>query len=209
MPSAAKADRGIRIEVLKGERLAAALSDVARLRIEVFRDWPYLYEGSLDYETHYLAEFAAAADAIVVAAFDGAAIVGAATAAPLAGHTREFVPLFAASGFDPDRIFYCGESVLLPGYRGLGIGHVFFDEREAKAKAANTTTGRFTHTAFCAVIRDANDPRLPAGYRPLDGFWTKRGYRKVPGLVGSYRWRELGQPEDTEKAMQFWVRELR
>ena len=36
--------------VLTGDDLAAALPDVARLRIDVFRDWPYLYDGDADYE---------------------------------------------------------------------------------------------------------------------------------------------------------------
>ena len=80
----------------------------------MFREWPYLYDGTLDYEHRYLAGFATAPDAVIVAAYDGEAMVGAATAAPLAGHTAEFIPLFAAAGFDPATVFYCGESVLLP-----------------------------------------------------------------------------------------------
>ena len=34
-----------------------AFDDLARLRIEVFRDFPYLYEGDLDYERQYLSTF--------------------------------------------------------------------------------------------------------------------------------------------------------
>ena len=42
---------------LTGTDLDTALDDLARLRITVFRDWPYLYDGDLDYERRYLAEF--------------------------------------------------------------------------------------------------------------------------------------------------------
>jgi GNAT superfamily N-acetyltransferase len=199
---------GLRIETLAGPAVAATLGDVARLRIEVFRDWPYLYDGSLDDERGYLAEFAAAKDAIVIAAFDGQSAVGVATAAPLAGHTRAFMPAFERAGFDPNRIFFCGESVLLPAYRGCGIGHAFFDRREAHARASTGARGAYTHTAFCGVIRAAGDPRMPEGYRPLDAFWMKRGYRPVEGLTGSYSWRETGEVAETEKAMQFWIRAL-
>ena len=47
------------------ERQAAipALSD---LRIRVFREWPYLYEGTADYEAEYLAEFIDAPGAVLV-----------------------------------------------------------------------------------------------------------------------------------------------
>jgi GNAT superfamily N-acetyltransferase len=198
----------VRIETLTGSLLAGALEEVARLRIAVFREWPYLYDGTIAYEHEYLSHFADAEQAVIVAARDGDRIVGAATAAPLSGHTREFVPLFAARGLDPDRIFYFGESVLLPAYRGQGLGHAFFDRREAHARAAHGAKGPYTHTAFCGVVREANDARRPAGYRPLDGFWSKRGYGKVDGLVGSYRWKEIGAAEETEKPMQFWMKAL-
>ena len=199
----------IRVESLTGRALSGVLDEVARLRVAVFREWPYLYDGTLAYEQDYLAHFAVAENAVIVAAYDGDAVVGAATAAPLAGHTEEFVPLFAARGLDPGEVFYFGESVLLPAYRGRGLGHAFFDHREAHARAARRTDGGpYTRTSFCAVVRAAGDPRRPSDHRPLDAFWTKRGYAQVPGLVGSYRWREIGVAEETENAMQFWMKAL-
>jgi predicted amidohydrolase/GNAT superfamily N-acetyltransferase len=137
------------VRPLTGKDLAGALPAVARLRIAVFRDWPYLYDGSLAYEEKYLAKLAAAQGAIVVAACEGADIVGCATGAPLAQVEAELARPFRERGLDAARIFYCGESVLLPAYRGRGIGHAFFDRREAHARAL----GGFTHIAFCAVVR--------------------------------------------------------
>ncbi len=204
-PSAAGS---VRIEALTGARLAAAIPDVARLRIAVFREWPYLYAGTLEYERDYLADFSRAGDALIVAAYDGSAVIGAATAAPLSGHSAAFAPVLAAGGYDPDRVFYFGESVLLPSYRGRGIGHAFFDHREAHARTCVAPAGRYAFAAFCAVIRDANDPRAPAGYRPLDQFWRKRGFAPVPGMVGSYDWQEPGASAETSHPMQFWVKQV-
>lgn len=198
----------VRVETLAGEQRATALPALARLRIAVFREWPYLYDGTLDHEKDYLARFSAAGDAIVVAAFDGGEIVGAATAAPLAAHTREFVPLFESRGFDPARIFYFGESVLLPAYRGQGLGHAFFDHREASARAASGPKELYTHTAFCGVVRADDHSARPSEYRPLDAFWRKRGYAPVEGMIGSYTWKDIGQGAETAKPMQFWVRAL-
>ena len=48
---------------LTGGELSAALDDLAALRIAVFADWPYLYDGDAAYEADYLREFAAAPDA--------------------------------------------------------------------------------------------------------------------------------------------------
>lgn len=198
----------IEIEPVTGDRLAEVLGDVARLRIAVFRDWPYLYDGTLEYERGYLAGLAAEPDALVVVARHREEIVGAATAAPLAGHTPEFAPLLAARGYDPERVFYCGESVLLPAYRGRGIGHAFFDRREAHALACRSATDRYTHATFCAVVRDPSDARVPSGYRPLEPFWRRRGYEPVEGLLGSYAWKEIGAMAETSKPMQFWMKAL-
>lgn len=202
------AKQSLRIETLTGPAIAPALAEVARLRIEVFREWPYLYDGTLEYEQSYLSGFSIADNAVVVAAYDGSRMVGAATAAPLTGHTAEFGALFARRGLDPDRVFYFGESVVLPHYRGGGTGNQFFDLRETHARACTSPKGPFTHTAFCSVIRDPADPRIPSGYRPLDAFWTRRGYRPVEGLLGTYKWKEIGAACETMKPMQFWMRAL-
>jgi GNAT superfamily N-acetyltransferase len=199
---------GVTIEPLTGAALIDALPALAVLRINVFRAWPYLYEGTLDYEQGYLRRFAAARDAVVVAARDGAGIVGVATASPLKEHTEKFAPQFASHGFDPDRVFYCGESVLLPAYRGRGIGHAFFDHREVQARASAGPAGRYTHSAFCGVVRPDDHPARPAGYVPLDAFWRKRGYLPVPGLTGQFSWQDLGDTAQTEHLMQFWVKAL-
>jgi hypothetical protein len=36
------------VKSLTGSNIYAVLPDLARLRIIVFRDWPYLYDGTLD-----------------------------------------------------------------------------------------------------------------------------------------------------------------
>jgi GNAT superfamily N-acetyltransferase len=195
----------VTIERLTGPALQAAIPAVSRLRISVFRDWPYLYDGDAAYEAEYLADFVQADSAVVIVARDGEEIVGAATASALTAHTPEFADLFAAHGYDPAAVFYCGESVLLPTYRGQGIGHAFFDAREAAARDSQVG---YTLATFCGVIRSDDDPRRPPDYRPLDPFWRKRGYVPVPELVGSYDWPEVGSTNEIAHPMQFWVREL-
>lgn len=188
--------------VLTGTALAEALDDVARLRIAVFRDFPYLYDGSLDYERDYLRAYLSPG-AVVVVALDDGRIVGAATGAPMADHAADFGAAFADRPEPLDQIFYCAESVLLPDYRGQGLGHAFFDAREGHARTLGTRW-----TAFCSVIRPADHPARPADYRPLDGFWTRRGYQPLPGVVAQFSWRDLDQPSDTTKDLQFWMRPL-
>jgi GNAT superfamily N-acetyltransferase len=194
---------GVRIEALTGARLQAHLPDVARLRIEVFRAFPYLYDGDLHAEARYIASFAASANALVVAAIDGNEVVGASTAAPLATQMDEVTAPFRARGEDLSRIFYFGESVLKSAYRGQGIGVRFFEEREAHARRGGAALA-----AFCAVVRAGDHPARPKAYEPLDAFWRRRGFDMVPGLVGTLSWKEIGDDDETAKVMQFWTKRL-
>ena len=50
----------------------------------VFRAFPYLYDGSVNYEERYLQTYIRSPRAVIVSASDGGTIVGAATALPLA-----------------------------------------------------------------------------------------------------------------------------
>lgn len=193
----------IRARSLTGAALEAVLDDVARLRIAVFRDWPYLYDGDLDYERRYIATYRESPKAVVVGAFDGERLVGAATGTPMEDHGAEFGAAFTGTGLSLTDIFYCAESVLLPAYRGRGLGHAFFDAREDHARAL----GR-THSAFCRVVRPEDHPMRPADYRPLDGFWRKRGYMPLEGAVAEYAWKDIGAVDETRKPMQFWMRAL-
>ncbi len=195
---------------LTGADLERVLPDVARLRIEVFRAWPYLYDGTFDYEHRYLQSYRSSAGGAVLVggAFDGDRLVGgASTGTPMEDHAGDFAAAFAETGFALRDIFYNAESVLLPEYRGGrgGIGHAFFDAREAHARAL----GR-RHVAFCGVVRPVDHPlRPPADYRPLDAFWTKRGYRKLDGgAIARFSWKDIGKPAEDVKPLQFWIREL-
>lgn len=191
------------VAALTGEALVAALPALARLRIEVLRAYPYLYDGTHTYERGYLETFARAAGAIIVAAKDGDEIVGCATGAPMARVDPAFAAPFLARGYDISKIFYCGESVLRPQYRGLGLGHRFFDEREAQAVRLGNRI-----STFCAVVRPSDHPLAPKDYVPLDAFWTKRGYGKAEGFTTHFAWKDIDTAGETDKPMQFWMKDL-
>lgn len=193
----------IRVERLTGAALVRALPDVARLRIAVFRAYPYLYEGDPAYEERYLQVYRDSEDAILVGAYEGDRLIGAATGTPMEDHADDFGAAFAGTGIALERIFYCAESVLLPEYRGRGIGHRFFDLREAQARDLSRD-----HAAFCSVIRPKDHPARPQGYQPLDAFWRKRGYAPVEGAIATFAWQEIGAAEESSHDLQVWMRAL-
>lgn len=204
MTTAAGDKKKLDVKSVTGEDILKVLPDLSRLRMIVFRDWPYLYEGTLEYEQKYLEKFAKAKGAVVIAAYDGDQMVGASTGAPMIEHADEFGEPFRKAGYDITKIFYCGESVLLKSHRGHGLGHAFFDGREAQAQKL----GGFTHSSFCRVVRPDDHPLKPADYAPLDPFWRKRGYAPVDGIIATYDWQDIDQPGETSHKMQFWMKTL-
>lgn len=194
----------MQIITVTGGDVTPHLADVAALRIAVFRDWPYLYDGDAGYERQYLATYARSRESLFVLAYDDGRLVGASTGVPLADEVEAFRRPFREAGLDERTVFYFGESVLLGSHRGRGIGHRFFDAREAHARSRR----RFGWTAFCAVLRDAADPRRPDDYRTLDPFWAARGYVRRPAMVARIAWKELGESEASEKPLACWLRPL-
>jgi GNAT superfamily N-acetyltransferase len=195
---------GLRLERLTGAALAEHLPALAELRIEVFRSYPYLYDGDPAYERRYLQTYLDTADSALIAAFDGECIVGAATALPLMQETDNVIAPFRGQGYSPEALFYFGESVLLSEYRGRGVGVAFFEHREAHARSF----GRFTHACFCGVQRADDDPRRPSDHVPLDDFWRHRGYQPLPNVVAQFAWKEIGDDRETNKSMGFWIKPL-
>jgi GNAT superfamily N-acetyltransferase len=189
------------IKTFAGTAVTPWIDAVATLRIEVFRDFPYLYDGHLDYEQRYLATYAASPTSLFVLALAGSQVVGASTGIALTDAEAEFQAPFLTEGIALDTVFYFGESVLRKDFRGHGIGHRFFDERERFAHHLGKTI-----TAFCAVERPANHPLKPANYTPLDLFWQSRGYTHQPGMQTGYTWQDIDETSPSTKPMVFWLK---
>jgi GNAT superfamily N-acetyltransferase len=191
-------------ETVTGEALARYIPDLARLRITVFRDYPYLYDGSEAYEATYLRTYTAAPQAMAVIAREGDTVVGASTGVPLASEDAAFREPFAALGIDPATVFYCGESVLLPAWRGRGLYRAFFDGRAAFARGL----GGMRFIAFCGVVRPEDHPLRPAGWAPLDPVWRHFGYAPEPRLRTTYEWKDIDRSAPHAHPMQFWMKTL-
>lgn len=189
---------------LSGPTLNQYIDDLAQLRMQVFRDFPYLYDGDLAYEARYLKTYIEAPDSVIVLAFDGDKVVGASTGVPLRHEMDEVKQPFLDAGLNIDEIFYCSESVLLSEYRGQGAGVAFFNHREAHAESLEG----MKYSCFCAVQRPDNHPARPADYQPLDQFWRNRGYQKRSELATHFSWKEIGESEESLKPMTFWMKPL-
>jgi len=194
-----------RVFRLSGDDAKPYTAALAELRIQIFREFPYLYDGDMAYEQWYIQSFIDSPGSVIVLAMDGEQVVGASTGLPLKDEDDAFKQPFVDAGIDPARVFYFGESVLLAAYRGQGVGHRFFDEREAHAASLDQA---FDWLSFAIVLREPDDPRRPADYRPLDDFWRRRGFEPRPDLKTSFPWKEVGNAEKTHQSMTFWLKRV-
>ena len=194
----------LRIETFVGPAIAAHVPALARLRMTVFHDWPYLYQGDEAEERAHLAAFAASPDAALVAAFLGDCAVGFSTCLPLRHEKANVRAPFEARGWDLTRFCYFGESVLLREQRGQGAGVAFFAGREAHARTLDGCDA----TTFCAVRRAADDPRRPADAAPLDEFWRHRGYARLDGMSCEMSWPEVAGAASVAHTLDFWAKSL-
>jgi GNAT superfamily N-acetyltransferase len=193
----------IEVQVLAGDDIATYLEDIAALRLSVFRDWPYLYDGSLTYERQYVASYRDHPGALLVAALQHGRLVGASTSTPMEDLAPEFAAPFAARGIDRRQVLWGPESALLPAWRGQGIGQRFFALREAHARAL----GR-SHVAFASILRPEDHPARPVGARTNDNFWRREGYAPLEGATVHFGWKDVGSTAETEKALQVWMKAL-
>jgi len=190
------------IRICTGPEIDGHLEDVARLRISVFREFPYLYDGDQTAEREYLTGYVACPGSVFVLAESEGRVVGVSTGLPLEAADASFREPFEAAGMNPADWFYFGESVLAPEWRGRGIGHRFFDEREAHARRLG-----FSRTCFCAVERSPDHPLRHPSYRANDGFWQRRGYLKQPHLRARFSWRQIDSAgTEVQNELGFWTR---
>ena len=200
----------LRLEKFCGSQLesqiAPHISAIAQLRLEVFRDFPHLYQSTLAYEEKSLQILTQAPRCFILLVFDVEQLVGASIALPLeyAFKTAEIKQRLSRQGYSPEAFMYFYQSALKRSYRHLGVGTRFFTERENYANSLET----FNYCCFYAIQRPLDHPQCPIHYVPLDHFWSRCGYTQLPSMEISVFWQDRGEKEKSSKIMQFWMKSL-
>ncbi len=191
---------------LYGSQARPYAEALAHLRIAIFREFPYLYDGDFHYEKKYLETYFNSQHSYILLLKDKNKdkYIGATTAILAQDEGEEFRNPFTNFGLNPKEICYFGESLLMPEYRGIGLGKIFFKERIQFASSMNF----IKYLSFCAVIRPDSHPLRPEGYRPLDTFWNSMGFKKVDHLKTNYSWKDINDNEETSKTMQYWLKSI-
>ena len=94
---------------LEGAQVLNYLDPLAGLRLNIFREYPYLYDGQLEDERRYLSGYAD--QGLVLLALDAGRVAGAITGMPLAKESEAFVAPFRNAGLAPEQFYYIGDGV--------------------------------------------------------------------------------------------------
>ncbi len=196
-------DSTMDIRTFTGPAMRAALGAFQQLHVEVFYDWPYLYQGNPASEP-YISSYLPHPRAALFLACAAGQPVGAATCLPLEDESDSVKAPFLQRGWDLRRFFYYGEGVVLKQWRGRGLGVRFFELRESHARAVSTAD----YAVFCSVRRPADHKLRPAEPHTNDAFWRRRGFVPFEGVSCEMTWPDRGEAQATRHTLDFWIKSL-
>ncbi|MBX9977137.1 MAG: GNAT family N-acetyltransferase [Alphaproteobacteria bacterium] len=191
------------IKTLQGDEARPYLEQIATLRIHMFKEFPYLYEGSLVYEKDYLETYFKSKNSVILLVFDGDKVVGFSNSIPMTDETKEIQKPLRDKGLDPQHYLYIGEVMIQPPYRGKGLLRQFFDYHELRAKKE-----RYSHLVFMTVDRPKTHPLRPMDYRILEPIWTHFGYSVLEGAYVNLSWKQVDTHKDEKNTLTLWMKKV-
>ncbi|MBQ4850168.1 GNAT family N-acetyltransferase [Pseudoalteromonas sp. MMG012] len=191
-------------DILTGDEITNAIDEIARLRIDIFAEYPYLYGGCVSYEVEYLRKFANTKQSFMVVMKDQGKIVGGLTGLPLAHEQPAVRRPFVNSMYPLASTFYFSEVLMYPRYRGNGYATTMFKLAEQFVSQLCS----YNYIALATVIREANHLKRPHSYQPLDGMWQHFGYKPLANHICIMDWREHGDEQETAKPLMFWIKSM-
>ncbi len=192
------------IKIIKKENHKNFIDALAQLRITIFKEFPYLYEGDFKYEQDYLQKFIDTPDSLICIAFEGEKPIGALTALPLKHEEPSIRQTFEKQGLSIEKTYYFSEILLLPEYRLLGLGYMMYRMAENSVLQKN----KYKQLSFAAIEREENHPQKPENYTSPYSFFERIGYTQNRELVCQITWKEIGETEATPKSLFFWTKEI-
>ena len=186
------------IKIVTQENMKPLLPFVATLRINIFREHPYLYDGDFKEEMDDLEHCTQLSDNAIAVAYYKDTPVGFLYGLSLAAFTPHFEnpvgDLFKEKNLDPATCYYFGDIIILPEHRGNHLSEKLFDTLETYAQKQG-----YKSASFITESHEAH-PLKPANYKSLDPLWTALKYKKT-GLTSYGSW-QTHQPDGTIKKQQ-------
>lgn len=197
------------IKVLMGREIIPYIDSVSEFRIRFFREFPYLYAGSISYEKEYMKGYSQEPRSLlVILEGDENELQGFSTGMPLNADSdivKEASQNFEMAGYDSSQFYYFGETILIPEQRGKGNYSRIVEQREREVKAMG-----FSQVCFMAVKREADHPQRPVNYREPGPVFSHMGYEPTDVEV-SFKYPTVlpdGSSSERSHSMVYWIKAL-
>ena len=192
----------ISIKTFTGKDIAPHLAALGNFRIDIFREFPYVYDGDMEYEIKYLSRYAQCDNSVLLIGKDTRGVACACTGIPLQHELAEFQAPFLQRGLDLADKFYLGEIMIRSDLRGQGMGSRLMTQALTTIAASK----RYRQVLLCTVIRDPNHALRPRDYRTTYNLWTKFGFERLEGFDVEFSWKDIGDQIETKKNMATWIK---
>jgi GNAT superfamily N-acetyltransferase len=187
---------------LTGSAIAGQLEALAALRLAIFAEYPYLYRGQRAEELAYLGSYAEKPGGCVILAEANGTVIGAAAGMPLRHEGAALRDPVVAIPWPVDQLYYVGELLFRPAYRGRGLGQRLLAEYEGHIR----TLG-FSKIVCVTVERPVDHPLRPDSDLPIDRFLARTGFVRLDGVTTRFSWLEVDGVR-RDHTMQFWMKDL-
>lgn len=194
---------GISLQAFTGKEAKKYLKQIANIRITMFKEFPYLYEGSLEDEEEYLNIYFSSENSIVLLVLDGDEVVGFSNSIPLNDEMEEIKAPFIKNKIDISKYLYIGEMMIKEKYRNKNLSNIIAKYHEEHAKEKN-----YSNMVFMTVIRPDDHPLKPENYRPLEPLWKSLGYRILEEMKIKIPWKQIDGDIPQENQLEVWSKEL-
>lgn len=102
----------IRIEVFSGPEAKKYIEEIAQMRIILFKEFPYLYQGTIADEEKYLETYFNSPDATIILIFNNEKVVGLSSSIPLTRESAEIQQPFLQQNFALHQYLYWGSTII-------------------------------------------------------------------------------------------------
>jgi len=199
----------LKIALYTGTEIIPFIKEVSKLRISIFREFPYLYQGNMDYEIEYMDGYKHDSKSTLVVVRDNNRIIGVSTGIPLNSSStivQEIKDILIKNNKKIDNIYYFGEVLVLPKYRGKGLVSKMYKLQENFVKQWG-----YDFVSILTVVRDNKHPLQPEKYQSHDELWKHLNFYRE-GITTNFCWPTIqgdGSVKNMRNLMEFWIKRLR
>lgn len=194
------------IKILVGNQIEEIIPFWAHLRLVYFREYPYLYDGTLDAELAYCKEVMSYKDAAIAVAYCDEQPIGLLSGSSLVNFEDHFgnAEGFKTAHLDATTFYYFGEGIVLPDHRNKGLGTQLSKQLESWVITQGYTNGCFVSESH------ETHPLKPHNYKEHDSLWHALGYEKTDISV-TFSWNTIqpdGSSRNQDHSMPYWIKLL-